>query len=107
LKQEFQNINQEHEHLKELVRKKGLLDEIYPDVPFILIETLDLKPYTRNCLLRSGIETAAQALSKSTRELLNISYFGGESFRQLAEALQKRGINVARWWGEDFRKWYN
>ena len=60
----------------------------------ITIEQLGLSERSRNCLKRAGINTLAQLVNCSERDLTSITNFGATSLKDVQERLDERGLTL-------------
>ena len=58
----------------------------------IRIEELGLTERSRNCLKRAGINTVAQLVNATERDLTSITNFGATSLKDVTERLDERGL---------------
>ncbi len=58
----------------------------------VRIEELGLTERSRNCLKRAGINTVAQLVNATERDLTSITNFGATSLRDVVERLGERGL---------------
>ena len=58
----------------------------------IRIEELGLTERSRNCLKRAGINTVAQLINCTERDLTSITNFGATSLKDVSERLDERGL---------------
>jgi len=58
----------------------------------IRIEELGLTERSRNCLKRAGINTVAQLINCTERDLTSITNFGATSLKDVTERLDERGL---------------
>ncbi|MGC8509394.1 MAG: DNA-directed RNA polymerase subunit alpha [Acidimicrobiales bacterium] len=60
----------------------------------IRIEELGLTERSRNCLKRAGINTVAQLVNATERDLTSITNFGATSLKDVTERLDERGLSL-------------
>ncbi len=60
----------------------------------IRIEELGLTERSRNCLKRAGINTVAQLINATERDLTSITNFGATSLKDVTERLEERGLSL-------------
>jgi DNA-directed RNA polymerase subunit alpha len=60
----------------------------------ITIEQLGLAERSRNCLKRAGINTLAQLINCTERDLTSITNFGATSLKDVEECLEERGLSL-------------
>jgi DNA-directed RNA polymerase subunit alpha len=60
----------------------------------IRIEELGLSERSRNCLKRASINTLAQLLSSTERDLTSITNFGATSLKDVKDRLAERGLSL-------------
>jgi len=60
----------------------------------IRIEELGLTERSRNCLKRAGINTVAQLVNCTERDLTSITNFGATSLKDVQERLDERGLTL-------------
>jgi DNA-directed RNA polymerase subunit alpha len=60
----------------------------------IRIEELGLTERSRNCLKRAGINTVAQLINATERDLTSITNFGATSLKDVTERLDERGLSL-------------
>ena len=60
----------------------------------IRIEELGLTERSRNCLKRAGINTVAQLVNCTERDLTSITNFGATSLKDVMERLDERGLSL-------------
>jgi DNA-directed RNA polymerase subunit alpha len=60
----------------------------------IRIEELGLTERSRNCLKRAGINTVAQLINATERDLTSITNFGATSLKDVEERLEERGLSL-------------
>ncbi len=60
----------------------------------IRIEELGLTERSRNCLKRAGINTVAQLVNCTERDLTSITNFGATSLRDVKDRLDERGLSL-------------
>ena len=58
----------------------------------IRIEELGLTERSRNCLKRAGINTVAQLVNATERDLTSITNFGATSLKDVVDRLEERGL---------------
>lgn len=56
------------------------------------IEELGLTERSRNCLKRAGINTIAQLVNATERDLISITNFGNTSLKDVVDRLEERGL---------------
>ena len=61
----------------------------------IRIEELGLTERSRNCLKRAGINTIAQLVNATERDLMSITNFGATSLKDVNDRLEERGLVAA------------
>ncbi len=60
----------------------------------IRIEELGLTERSRNCLKRAGINTVAQLINATERDLTSITNFGATSLKDVTDRLDERGLSL-------------
>src|SRR5487761_2180276 len=60
----------------------------------IRIEELGLTERSRNCLKRAGINTIAQLINATERDLTSITNFGATSLKDVTDRLEERGLSL-------------
>ncbi|HXC18934.1 MAG TPA: DNA-directed RNA polymerase subunit alpha C-terminal domain-containing protein, partial [Acidimicrobiales bacterium] len=60
----------------------------------IRIEELGLTERSRNCLKRAGINTIAQLVNATERDLTSITNFGATSLKDVNDRLEERGLSL-------------
>ncbi|HVB18746.1 MAG TPA: DNA-directed RNA polymerase subunit alpha C-terminal domain-containing protein, partial [Acidimicrobiales bacterium] len=60
----------------------------------IRIEELGLTERSRNCLKRAGINTIAQLVNATERDLTSITNFGATSLKDVMDRLDERGLSL-------------
>lgn len=60
----------------------------------IRIEELGLTERSRNCLKRAGINTVAQLVNATERDLTSITNFGQTSLKDVVDRLEERGLSL-------------
>jgi DNA-directed RNA polymerase subunit alpha len=60
----------------------------------IRIEELGLTERSRNCLKRAGINTIAQLVNATERDLTSITNFGATSLKDVTDRLEERGLSL-------------
>ncbi len=60
----------------------------------IRIEELGLTERSRNCLKRAGINTVAQLVNATERDLTSITNFGATSLKDVVDRLDERGLQL-------------
>ncbi len=60
----------------------------------IRIEELGLTERSRNCLKRAGINTVAQLINATERDLTSITNFGATSLKDVNDRLDERGLSL-------------
>ena len=60
----------------------------------IRIEELGLTERSRNCLKRAGINTIAQLINATERDLTSITNFGATSLKDVTDRLDERGLSL-------------
>lgn len=60
----------------------------------IRIEELGLTERSRNCLKRAGINTIAQLVNATERDLTSITNFGATSLKDVTDRLEERGLTL-------------
>ncbi len=60
----------------------------------IRIEELGLTERSRNCLKRAGINTVAQLVNATERDLTSITNFGATSLKDVVDRLEERGLTL-------------
>jgi DNA-directed RNA polymerase subunit alpha len=60
----------------------------------IRIEELGLTERSRNCLKRAGINTIAQLVNATERDLTSITNFGATSLKDVTDRLDERGLSL-------------
>jgi DNA-directed RNA polymerase subunit alpha len=58
------------------------------------IEDLGLSERSRNCLKRAGINTIAQLINATERDLTSITNFGATSLKDVTDRLEERGLSL-------------
>ena len=58
------------------------------------IEDLGLSERSRNCLKRAGINTIAQLINATERDLTSITNFGATSLKDVTDRLDERGLSL-------------
>jgi len=58
------------------------------------IEDLGLTERSRNCLKRAGINTIAQLVNATERDLISITNFGNTSLKDVIDRLEERGLSL-------------
>jgi len=58
------------------------------------IEDLGLTERSRNCLKRAGINTIAQLVNATERDLTSITNFGATSLKDVTDRLEERGLSL-------------
>ncbi len=58
------------------------------------IEDLGLSERSRNCLKRAGINTIAQLINATERDLTSITNFGATSLKDVVDRLEERGLSL-------------
>jgi DNA-directed RNA polymerase subunit alpha len=58
------------------------------------IEDLGLSERSRNCLKRAGINTIAQLINATERDLTSITNFGATSLKDVVDRLDERGLSL-------------
>jgi len=58
------------------------------------IEDLGLTERSRNCLKRAGINTIAQLINATERDLISITNFGNTSLKDVMDRLEERGLSL-------------
>ena len=57
-------------------------------------EELGLTERSRNCLKRAGINTIAQLVNATERDLTSITNFGATSLKDVNDRLEERGLSL-------------
>ncbi len=58
------------------------------------IEDLGMTERSRNCLKRAGINTIAQLVNATERDLISITNFGNTSLKDVIDRLEERGLSL-------------